>query len=121
MTTREPAITTQEAGRQAEARAENYLLKKGFSTVNRNYSWKTGEIDLIMEKKDLLVFVEVRLRQNSDYGSGADSVTYSKQTKIINTAKRFLQTFGHKWESYRFDVVSIGKQIDWIPGAFTLN
>jgi len=51
LTTREPAITTQEAGRQAEARAENYLLKKGFSTVNRNYSWKTGEIDLIMEKR----------------------------------------------------------------------
>jgi putative endonuclease len=74
-----------------------------------------------MEKKDLLVFVEVRLRQNSDYGSGADSVTYSKQTKIINTAKRYLQTSGHKWKSYRFDVVSIGKQIDWIPGAFTLD
>jgi putative endonuclease len=121
MTTREPAMTTQEAGRQAETRAENYLLKKGFSTVNRNYSWKTGEIDLIMEKKDLLVFVEVRLRQNSEYGSGADSVTYSKQTKIINTAKRYLQTSGHKWESYRFDVVSIGKQIDWISGAFTLD
>lgn len=112
---------TQEAGRQAEARAESYLRKKGFSTVNRNYAWKTGEIDLIMEKEDLLVFVEVRLRRNSEYGSGADSVTSSKQSKIINTAKRYLQTTGHRWESYRFDVVSIGKQIDWIPGAFTLD
>ena len=117
----EPTMKPQKAWRQAEARAESQLLKNSFSTVHRNYSWKTGEIDLIMEKKDLLVFVEVRLRKNSDYGSGADSVTDSKQTKIINTAKRYLQTSGHKWESYRFDVVSIGKQIDWIPGAFTLD
>ena len=77
-------MTPQEAGRPAEARAENHLLKNGGFTVHRNYSWKTGEIDLIMEKKDLLVFVEVRLRQNSDYGSGADSVNYpSKQKSSI--------------------------------------
>jgi Holliday junction resolvase-like predicted endonuclease len=41
--------------------------------------------------------------------------------KKINTAKRYLQTSGHQWESYRFDVISIGKQLDWIPGAFTLD
>ena len=117
----EPTMTRQEAGRPAEARAESHLLKNVGFTVHRNYSGKTVEIDLIMEKKDLLVLVEVRLRQNSDYGSGADSVNYSKQTKIINTAKRYLQTFRHKWESYRFDVVLIRKQIDWIPGAFTLE
>ncbi|MGV0033697.1 MAG: YraN family protein [Candidatus Azotimanducaceae bacterium WSBS_2022_MAG_OTU7] len=114
-------MATQESGRQAEAQAENYLQKMGFSTVNRNYTWKTGEIDLIMEKDGLLVFVEVRLRRNPMYGSGADSVTRSKQSKIINTAKRYLQITGHKWKSYRFDVVSIGKQIDWIPDAFTLD
>ena len=114
-------MTTRESGRQAEAQAETYLRSKGYSTVDRNYAWKTGEIDLIMEKQDLLVFVEVRLRLNSNYGSGADSITLAKQSKIINTAKRYLQTTGHQWESYRFDVVSIGKQIDWIPGAFTLD
>jgi len=114
-------MTTREAGKQAESQAETYLRNQGFSTVDRNYSWKTGEIDLIMEKQTLLVFVEVRLRLNSDYGSGADSVTSAKQSRIINTAKRYLQTTGHKWESYRFDVVSIGKQIDWIPDAFTLD
>ena len=47
----EPTMTPQEAGRQAEARAESHLLKNGFSTVHRNYSWKTGEIDLIIEKR----------------------------------------------------------------------
>ena len=114
-------MTTREAGRQTEAPAENHLRKKGFTTVNRNYAWKTGEIDLIMENKDLLVFVEVRLRQNPGYGSGADSATLSKQSRIINTVKLYLQASGLKWGSYRFDVVSIGKQIDWIPGAFTLN
>ncbi len=114
-------MTTQEAGRRAEAIAEGYLVKEGFYTVDRNYAWRAGEIDLIMEKKNLLIFVEVRLRLNAGYGSGADSVTLSKQKKIINTAKRYLQTSGHQWESYRFDVISIGKQLDWIPGAFTLD
>ena len=46
---------------------------------------------------------------------------YLNKKKIINTAKRYLQTSGHQWESYRFDVISIGKQVDWIPGAFTLD
>ena len=114
-------MTTQEAGRRAEAIAEGYLVKEGFHTVDRNYAWRAGEIDLIMEKKNLLIFVEVRLRLNAGYGSGAESVTLSKQKKIINTAKRYLQTSGHQWESYRFDVISIGKQVDWIPGAFTLD
>lgn len=114
-------MTTQEAGRKAEAVAEGYLVAEGFYTVERNYAWKAGEIDLIMEKKNLLIFVEVRLRQSAGYGSGADSVTPPKQRKIINTAKRYLQTAGHRWENYRFDVISIGKEVDWIPGAFTLD
>mgnify|MGYP000414802939 CR=1 FL=1 len=108
-------------GNRAESAAFDYLIKQGLRPVARNFRCRGGEIDLIMEKKNLLIFVEVRLRLNAGYGSGADSVSLSKHNKIITPSKRYLQTSGHQWESYRFDVISIGKQVDWIPGAFTLD
>ena len=113
---------TQAAGRLAEAQAERFLVGNGFRLVTRNYSAKTGEIDLIMSKGELLIFVEVRLRSHGGYGTGAESITRHKKRRIINTAKRYLQSAHNPpWQSYRFDVVSIGQTLDWIPGAFTLD
>ena len=115
-------MKTKAIGDHAEREALGHLKKHGFQLVKQNYQAKTGEIDLIVTQGDLLVFVEVRLRRHGGYGSGADSVTERKQRKIINTAKMFLQTHqSPTWQSFRFDVVSIGQSIDWIPGAFTLD
>jgi len=117
-----PGPSTRELGRAAELRAERFLHTKGYCTVIRNFTAKTGEIDLIMNNADTLVFIEVRARRHSAYGTGADTVDVRKQRKIIQTAQLFLQRQRHlPWESYRFDVISIGKDIDWIPGAFTLD
>lgn len=75
-----------------------------------------------MLRKDLLIFVEVRMRRNTRYGTGAETVTISKQRKIINTAQLFLQKFdNNQWQKFRFDVISIDDKIDWIPAAFTLD
>ena len=113
------AITS---GEEAERLAERFLSKKGMRLVTRNFRARTGEIDLIMSKQDTLVFVEVRLRKNPYFGSGADSVTRAKRRKLINTAHTFLQLNGSAWNHFRFDVVSIGTRgLDWIPGAFTLD
>ena len=113
---------TQATGQAAEDHACRYLSRRGFKLMTRNYRAKTGEIDLIMSNGDLLIFVEVRRRTHGGYGTGADSITLRKQHRIINTAKRFLQSVPNPtWDSYRFDVISIGKDIDWIPGAFTLD
>ena len=71
-------------GREAERTAEHYLREKGFRLVQRNFRARTGEIDLIMEQGSLLAFIEVRFRANPNYGSGADSMSRSKQQKIIN-------------------------------------
>lgn len=112
-------------GRDAEATAEKHLLKQGFKLVQRNFSARTGEIDLIMNQGPLLIFVEVRYRKSSDFGTGADTVTQAKQKKIIRTAQTFLQKTGMKWQQYRFDVVSISHgteaNIHWIPNAFNLD
>ncbi len=114
-------MNTAETGRQAEAAAEYFLAQQGFSLLQRNFRTRTGEIDLIMTKGNLAIFVEVRYRANPQFGTGAESVSVSKQRKIIRTAQMFLQKHPNIWEQYRFDVVSIGTSIDWIPGAFTLD
>ena len=114
-------MTSVEIGQQAEARAEQFLRDRGFSLIQRNFRAKTGEIDLIMAQGDLLTFVEVRYRANPSYGTGAESISKAKQRKIIHTAETFLQQSSHRWNQYRFDVISIGDDIHWIPGAFTLD
>jgi len=97
--------------------------------IANNFACKYGEIDLIMRQGDALVFVEVRFRKHVQYGTGAESVDYRKQQKLLKCAEYFLQR-NTKYNQYpcRIDVVSIGLKkpnatedstptIDWIPNA----
>ena len=116
--------TTRQRGSHWEQVAESFLNKRGLKTRERNYQVRLGEIDLIMLDGDTLVFAEVRYRQCNSHGSGADSVTWTKQRRIISTARRFLQC--HPQDSLRpcrFDVISIGSEngrtlLNWIRDAF---
>lgn len=78
-----------------------------------------------MKDQNMLVFVEVRYRADSDHGTPVATVTASKQRKLIRTASYFLQqNFGDRWPACRFDVVGISgdllynPNIEWIPSAF---
>lgn len=110
-------------GLAAEETARQYLTAQGLKWVESNYRCKLGEIDLIMRDKDYLVFVEVRKRASSAYGSAIESITYGKQQKLLKTASLYLLT--HKLNDRvkaRFDVVSIeGKkpELIWIKDAFS--
>ena len=112
-----------ERGSRAEAYALNYLLAQGMKMVARNFHSRRGEIDLVMLDRDFLVFIEVRSRHNTGFGSAAESVTRKKQLRIIHAAHYFLQTKA-QWAVYpcRFDVIAIdgrsGGKIDWIKDAF---
>ena len=118
-----PAQTT---GQQIENLAANYLKDQGLTLIANNYRCRQGEIDLIMQEQDTLVFVEVRYRKQSHYGSAAESVTYSKQQKLLYTANHFLMAkpqFSQR--SARFDVVAVQPatgsdklHIDWLQNAF---
>lgn len=114
---------TQKRGSEAEACAERYLLEHGLQNIERNYSSKFGEIDLIMQDKDSLVFVEVRYRDKETHGSGIETVTYSKRRKIIKTATCYLLE-KNLWDKVpcRFDVVGLanrpGEEIMWLKDAF---
>lgn len=114
-------MTTRQQGQDAETQVHDYLLQQGLKPLARNIHSPRGEIDLIMEDEDTVVFIEVRLRNRSDFGSGAESVTRSKQQKLIATAQFFLQQNKRLAKRpARFDVVSVSKQsnMDWIKNAF---
>lgn len=117
-----PSLTRRSKGEHYESTAKAYLLDCGLSFIERNFHAKTGEIDLIMQDHDTIVFVEVRYRAQQNYGHAAETVTVQKQNKLIRTASVWLQN--HHLSIYttdfRFDVVAIhanGKQIDWIKNA----
>ncbi len=113
-------------GNQAEEIALNYLSKHNLQLIEKNYLTKLGEIDLIMldVEKQVLVFVEVRYRASTSFGSAAETVTNTKQIKIIRTAKQYLQQHTQYQDFIcRFDVVGIESdlkypKISWIKDAF---
>jgi putative endonuclease len=102
--------------------ARDYLIKQGLVFKKSNYRCRLGEIDLIMQDGVYLVFVEVRMRRSSTYGSALESVNYSKQKKIIKAASLYLSVNKlHEKYPVRFDVVSlqgIPPKIEWIKCAF---
>ena len=116
--------TTRQRGSHWEQVAESFLNKRGLKTLQRNYQIRSGEIDLILLDGDTLVFTEVRYRKHSNHGTGADTVTWTKQRRIISAAQHFLQRhpIGPS-RPCRFDVVSIGTEngrtlLNWIRDAF---
>ena len=115
--------STKQFGQEQEKHAADFLQQRGLKLTERNYQCKIGEIDLIMrDKDDTLVFVEVRYRGRRDYGGGLESVTKSKQRKIIRTAKYYLQTNRLHNQSCRFDVIAVtshpSANIQWVKDAF---
>lgn len=106
-------------GESAEQQAHKFLIDKDLKPVSRNFRCKQGELDLIMTDKQTLVIVEVRFRKNDKYGSAAESVTPSKQARIIAATQVYLA--GQKHDGpIRFDVVAISGdgKIEWIKNAF---
>jgi len=115
-------MDTLSRGKDAENLACKYLQTRGLQLLHRNYHSKAGEIDLILQDKDSLVFVEVRYRARAAHGSAAESVDWRKQSKLIKCARHFLQAHPDTAsQACRFDVVSVSgpsDAIDWIQNAF---
>lgn len=111
-----------EIGNLAEQQACQYLTQQGLILVCHNYRCRLGEIDLIMQDVENLVFVEVRARSSSVYGGALASVTTAKKKKLIRAASLYL--LEHKLfdkVATRFDVLSIEgslSTITWLKNAF---
>jgi len=113
------------AGNTAENTACEYLQTQGLTLVDRNFTCRLGEIDLIMMDKNILVFVEVRSRTRADGYDPIESITYHKQQRLLRTSSLFLQKKG--WlDVYpcRFDVIGITyiqgqPEIRWVKHAIS--
>lgn len=112
-------------GMNAEQYAYHYLQQQGLNIIDRNWRCRRGEIDLIGQEYDNLIFIEVRYRSRSDYGNGAESVSYHKQKKIISAARYYIHHHPHVAKyMIRFDVLSMSRDntnhycMHWIKDAF---
>lgn len=119
-----PPLSRLMIGRSGEQSAERFLRDKGLHLVGRNHRCARGEIDLIMRDGETLVFVEVRRRKSSAYGSPLETVSAAKQRKLIAAAQHYVasQNISSR-QALRFDVVGIisdgtGETIEWIRNAF---
>tara|TARA_R110001599_G_scaffold353840_1_gene599741 strand:- start:23675 stop:24028 length:354 start_codon:yes stop_codon:yes gene_type:complete len=107
----------QRVGQQGEDDALIYLQQRGLQLIERNFRCKGGEIDLLMQDKKTLVFVEVRKRGRSQYGGAAASVTTAKQQRLIIAAQYYLQRYTMP-PPCRFDVIAIDDgAISWLKNA----
>ena len=106
---------------ESEGFAEKYLQQNHLIPIERNYRSRFGEIDLIMQDNDTLVFVEVRQRSSNAFGGAAASIDLCKQRRLILTAQRYVAKL-HPTPPCRFDVVLMdnkqGKNLEWIRNAF---
>lgn len=114
-------------GQRGEDLAAIYLQRNGYSILHRNYRLKTGEIDIIAQENTTTVFIEVKTRSSSVFGSPAAAVTPRKQTQISRVALEYLCRQNLMDSSARFDVVSVmidynsSPTIEIIKNAFDLS
>ena len=108
------------SGAQAEDLACAHLERAGLRLLTRNYRCPQGEVDLVMDDHDALVFVEVRYRRSSAFGTPAETVDRRKQARLLAAAGHYLLTHAAD-RACRFDVVAVSgrdARIEWLRAAF---
>ena len=113
-------------GKEGERIAEQFLKKKGYKLVEKNYRCSGGELDLIVLDRRDIVFVEVKTRTGSGFGTPFEAVESRKQQRMIHAAQVFLAHKGLQQRDARFDVVGIswrGREpvVEHIENAFELS
>ena len=118
-------MTTQRKrlGDLGEKAAEELLAANGYRIVARKHRCPRGEVDLIAEQGELLVFVEVRTRATRLFGGPEETVGAEKQRRLVRAARDFLARWRGPPRDARFDVVAIvdcagGPRLEHFPGAF---
>lgn len=93
-------------GQCGEDAAVKYLKKNKYKIIERNHRNKCGEIDIIAIKDDDLVFIEVKTRRSSEFGTPAEAVTYYKKKNFVNTARWYLMENPSE-NNIRFDIIEV--------------
>ncbi len=91
-------------GDQAEDRAALYLIESGFTIVTRNFSTKSGELDIVALEAEMLVFIEVKLRRSS---APEEAITATKAKRLRAAAREYLQKMDEGDRPFRFDLLAL--------------
>ena len=117
-------MNRQEIGKLGENLARTFLKKRGYRIRETNFRCREGEIDIIAQQGDYLVFVEVRAKSSLDFGTPEESITPSKKEKLIATALTYINTHQKLPALWRIDVVALelndkgkAKRIELIENA----
>lgn len=112
------SLNKRRIGTSYEIIAANYLKEQGVRILEKNYRLPQGEIDLIAEDKDCVIFVEVKYRKTADFGYPYEAVSKAKQYKICQIARQFVYSRRIR-KQVRYDIISIcGDRIHWYQNAF---
>ncbi len=107
-------------GKTGEEAVCSYLRELGYRIAARNYRKKCGEIDIIAESNDYIIFVEVKTRKFGSLVSGADAVTKQKKKKIILTADLYISETG-TLKQPRYDIAEVIITTDEYPDVLEIN
>lgn len=98
--------THNDFGKIAEDLAAEYLQKKGYKVLTRNFRFQKAEIDIIAEKEDLIIIIEVKARSTDAFMLPQEAVTKTKIKSIVSAANHYLEEFNRNNE-VRFDIISV--------------
>ncbi len=112
-----------ELGRRGEERAADYLRRKGYRILERNYQTREGEIDIVAKQGGTLVFVEVKTARGLSFGHPQSWVNRRKRAHLFRAALAYMAEKGNLEASCRFDVIAIvmkskKTRLTHIPDAF---
>jgi putative endonuclease len=96
-----------ETGILGEKIAGDFLKKRGYHILETNYRCPEGEIDIITRHKDCLVFVEVRSKTSTEFGSPEESITRGKVQRLVAVTARYRQSYQNLPSSCRIDIVAV--------------
>ena len=94
-------------GKWGEGVAGRFLQEKGYVLLETNYRCRWGEVDIVAQEGDDLVFVEVRTRRGTQYGTPEESITAAKARRLVATAQEYLQEHDQDHAGWRIDLIAI--------------
>ena len=112
-------MDTRHLGQYGEEQAVHFLRRKGYRIVERNFRCRQGEIDIIARRRNILAFVEVKLRRDDRFAAAREFVTSAKQRRILAAASLYLAQCGEDLQP-RFDVIEVYAP-DGERGPITIN
>lgn len=119
-------MNRRDRGRDGEEAAWEHLRRAGYALLERNLRSRLGEIDLVVERDETIVFVEVRSRRGARFGTPFESVDARKQRRIATVAAQYLARRKLDGRRARFDVIAVewqdrGPRVDHLENAFEVS